>query len=61
LISANKELLASIVDGVFEPYKTKSFHLANYCVDNHPESKLFLTLPKDIGRRYKLTENKTTI
>lgn len=46
-IKADKELLASLSNETFEPFKSKSFHLDNYCFDSHPENKLFLSLLKD--------------
>lgn len=38
------ELLASLADNQYIPFKDKSFHLDNYCFDSFPESTLFKTL-----------------
>lgn len=43
-LKANPELLASITDDKYIPFKDKSFHLDNYCFDSHPESKIFYNL-----------------
>lgn len=38
------ELLASLEDNKYKPFKNKSFHLDNYCFDSVPEKTLFQTL-----------------
>lgn len=38
------ELLASLADSQYLPFKDKSFHLDNYCFDSVPERTLFKTL-----------------
>ncbi len=46
-IKSKKDLVASLSDETYSPYKDKSFHLDNYCFDSNPESKMFWTLLKD--------------
>lgn len=46
-MKAKAELIANIDDAQYEPYKTKSFHLDNYCFDSVPESSMFTSLLKD--------------
>jgi len=46
-VKANPELLASLTDERYLPFKDKSFHLDNYCFDSHPESNIFYNLLQD--------------
>ncbi len=43
----NENLLASVSDTKYAPYKNKSFNVDNYCFDSKPESQLFWTLLLD--------------
>ena len=46
-VNAKSELIASIYSDKFNSFKSKSFHLDNYCFDSHPENNLFWTLLHD--------------
>ena len=46
-MKAKAELIANINDPSFKDYRSKSFHLDNYCFDSNPESYMFSSLLKD--------------
>jgi hypothetical protein len=46
-VNAKPELIASIYSEKFNSFKSKTFHLDNYCFDSHPENQLFWTLLQD--------------
>ena len=46
-MKAKAELIANINDPSFKDYRSKSFHLDNYCFDSKPESYMFSSLLKD--------------
>jgi type III restriction enzyme len=46
-LKAKAELIANIDDPLYSPYKTKSFHLDNYCFDSNPEANMFSSLLKE--------------
>ena len=47
LVTAKKDLIASLEDKIYEPYLSKTFHLDKYCFDSNPEKSLFFNLLKD--------------
>lgn len=46
-MKAKAELIANKDDPSYKDYKSKSFHLDNYCFDSNPESYMFSSLLKD--------------
>ena len=46
-VNAKPDLIASVHSEHFNSFKSKSFHLDNYCFDSHPENHLFWTLLHD--------------
>jgi len=46
-INAKPALIASLNSEKFNSFKSKSFHLDNYCFDSNPENNLFWTLLHD--------------
>lgn len=46
-INAKPALIASLHSEKFNSFKSKSFHLDNYCFDSNPENNLFWTLLHD--------------
>jgi len=47
VVSARPEMIANHLKEPYTPYKTKSFHLDNYCFDSNPEKDFFWECLKD--------------